>query len=59
MRFREVEKLLLNDGWYKVRSSGSHQQYQHPDKPGTVTVPNHTGDLDKRTVKSIVKQAGL
>mgnify|MGYP000987665819 CR=1 FL=1 len=45
MTFREVEKLLLTDGW-KV-------------KPGKVTIPNHSGDLDKKTVHSILKQAGL
>lgn len=28
-------------------------------KPGKVTIPNHSGDLDKKTVHSILKQAGL
>ncbi|GFI46963.1 hypothetical protein IMSAGC019_02283 [Lachnospiraceae bacterium] len=31
----------------------------HPTKPGKVSIPNHSGDLDPRTVKSILKQAGL
>ncbi len=28
-------------------------------KPGKVSIPNHPGDLDPRTIKSILKQAGL
>ena len=59
MTFREVEKILLNDGWYLKGSRGSHHQYVHPTKPGKVTVPKHGGDLDKKTVDSILKQAGL
>lgn len=59
MRFREVEKMLLNDGWYRVDGNGSHQQYKHPTKKGKVTVPNHSGDITPRTLSSIMKQAGL
>lgn len=60
MRFREVVKMIEADGWYFVRAVGSHYQYRHSTKPGKVTIPNHGGkDLDKRTVKSIRKQAGL
>lgn len=59
MRFREVERIILNDGWRFKKAKGSHNQYVHPTKPGKVTIPNHTGDLDSRTVKSILTQAGL
>lgn len=59
MRVREIEKILLKDNWYFVKQVGSHRQYKHPAKPGKVTIPIHTGDLDKGTVKSIFKQAGL
>lgn len=59
MRAREIEKILLKDGWCFVKQSGSHRQYKHPSKPGKVTIPWHTGDLDKRTADSILNQAGL
>ncbi len=59
MRVREIERLLLKDGWYLVKQVGSHRQYKHPTKPGKVTIPWHTGDLDKGTAKSILNQAGL
>jgi predicted RNA binding protein YcfA (HicA-like mRNA interferase family) len=59
MRAREAEKILLKDGWYQVKQVGSHRHYKHPDKPGKITIPFHTGDLDKGTAKSILEQAGL
>ena len=59
MKFREVEKKLLADGWYQVSQKGSHHQYKHPTKPGKVTVPEHGGDLHMDTVKSIMRQAGI
>lgn len=59
MRFREIERILLDDGWQFKNAKGSHNHYIHPTKPGKVTIPNHSGDLDPRTVKSILKQAGL
>lgn len=59
MRAREIEKIIMQDGWYFTKQVGSHRHYKHPTKPGKVTIPIHTGDLDKRTVESILKQAGL
>ena len=59
MKFREVEKILLSDGWQFKKAKGSHYSYIHPTKQGKVTIPNHPGDIDPRTVKSILKQAGL
>lgn len=59
MTFREIEKILKADGWYLKNAKGSHYQYKHPIKKGKVTVPNHRGDLDKKTAKTILKQAGL
>lgn len=38
---------------------GSHMQFQHPDKSGTVTVPHPKSDMGVGTVKSIEKQSGL
>ncbi len=33
MTFREVEKILLDDGWYKYKVTGAHYQYKHNTKP--------------------------
>ena len=59
MKFREVEKILLDDGWVFKNAKGSHNQYIHPTKPGKVTIPNHRGDLDPKTVESIFRQASI
>lgn len=59
MRFREIEKQILDDGWILADVKGSHHQYKHPAKPGKVTVPNHRGDIPQIVVDSILKQAGL
>ena len=59
MRFKEIERILRSDGWSLYSQSGSHCQYTHPDKPGRVTVPKHSGGLAPFTVKSIWKQAGI
>lgn len=59
MKFKELEKLIKEDGWYLVNTVGSHFHYQHPTKSGKVTIPNHKGDVPKGTANSILKQAGL
>lgn len=60
MRFREVERMVLKDGWFQVNQVGSHHQYKHPTKPGKVTIPEHKGkDINPTVVKSILKQVGL
>lgn len=59
MTFREIEKIVLDDGWRLANVRGSHYQYKHPTKSGKVTIPNHRGDIPQRVVISILKQAGL
>lgn len=60
MNVREVIRLVEHDGWGQVRQKGSHRQYHHPEKSGTVTIAGHPSmELDPKTEKSILKQAGL
>ena len=60
MKPREMEKLILADGWIFKSQEGSHINYIHPTKPGKVTIPFHKGkDLSRKTENSIKKQAGL
>lgn len=59
MKFRELEKIILNDGWYYKDTVGSHYQYIHPIKSGKVTIPNHSGDISKLVEKSVLKQARI
>jgi predicted RNA binding protein YcfA (HicA-like mRNA interferase family) len=60
MKVRDVVRLLEADGWYLVRTRGSHHQFKHATKPGLVTIPSAGGDdLAPGTLNSILKQAGL
>lgn len=53
-------KLIEDDGWRRVRQSGSHRHSRHPTKPGTVTVAGKPSDeLHPKTQASILTQAGL
>lgn len=60
MTVRELLKRIEADGWAMVRQRGSHRQFKHATKPGTVTVAGKPSqDLAPKTVKSILRQAGL
>lgn len=60
MKVREVIKRLEAKGWYLARNKGSHRQYKHLDKGGTVTVAGNLGiDLPLGTLKSIWRQAQI
>jgi predicted RNA binding protein YcfA (HicA-like mRNA interferase family) len=60
MKIRDAIKRIESDGWKLTRTRGSHRQYRHPVKPGAVTIAGHPSlDLDPKTERSILKQAGL
>lgn len=59
MTSKEVIRQLEADGWYKVRSSGSHQHFKHPEKKGLVTVPHPKSFIPIGTLKSIERQSGV
>lgn len=56
---KEMERLILKDGWMLEAQEGSHRHYKHPQKPGKVTIPFHSKELTKFVENSILKQAGL
>jgi predicted RNA binding protein YcfA (HicA-like mRNA interferase family) len=60
MKVKEVIKLIEKDGWFLVRIKGSHRQFHHPLKSGTVTVSGKESiDMPIGTLNSVLKQAGL
>ena len=60
MKVRDAIKMVHSDGWKLTRTRGSHRQFAHGTKPGTVTIAGHpSADLAPKTVASILKQAGL
>jgi len=53
-------KLIEDDGWYLVRTRGSHRQFKHLIKKGTVTVAGKlSADVRSGTLNSVLRQAGL
>jgi predicted RNA binding protein YcfA (HicA-like mRNA interferase family) len=60
VKIRDVIRLVESDGWRLARIKGSHRQFHHPTKPGTVTVAGHPStDVPMGTLNNILKQAGL
>lgn len=59
-KVKEMISCIEADGWMLIRQKGSHRQYRHPTKSGTVTIPGKlSDDLPPNTARSILKQAGL
>ena len=59
-KVRDAIRLIQKDGWQLNRTTGSHRQYRHQDKSGTVTIAGNLGDdVPKGTWASILKQARL
>jgi predicted RNA binding protein YcfA (HicA-like mRNA interferase family) len=60
VKVKEVIKLLEQAGWFVARTKGSHRQFKHPTKSGTVTVSGKSSiDVPPGTLNSILKQARL
>lgn len=59
--FRDIIKIVEQDGWQQVSQRGSHRKYVHPAKPGIVIIAPHklSDTIAPKTEKSILKQAGL
>lgn len=60
MKLRDVLRLVEQDGWTLSRIKGSHRQFTHPLKAGTVTIAGHPSvEVHPKTLGTIMKQAGL
>ena len=56
--------MVQADGWKLVRQKGSHRQFHHPSKSGTVTVTVTVSgkpgvEVPPGTLNSVLRQAGL
>jgi predicted RNA binding protein YcfA (HicA-like mRNA interferase family) len=62
LKYREIIRIVEADGWRLVRQTGSHMQFRHPTKPGTVTISaggKMSRDIPPGTLTSVLRQAGL
>ena len=57
---KTVLRALQSAGFYIHHQSGSHARLFHHSRPELrVTIPMHNKDLPAKTLKSIVRQAGM
>lgn len=57
---RVILRTLTKAGFFTHHVCGSHYILKHPDKPQLrVTLPWHNRDLKRRTLTSIIEQAGF
>ena len=57
---RKAIRALEKAGFVVSRTSGSHCRLIHSRDPARkVTIPVHSGDLGRSTLRSIIAQAGL
>lgn len=56
---KEMEKLLLKNGFVFQRQNGSHKIFYNTQTNRTAVVPMHAKDLKTGTENKILKDAGL
>ena len=60
MKVKDLIFLIEADGWHQVRQKGSHRQFHHPTKTGSVTIAGKLSvDVPPGTLNSVLKQASL
>ena len=62
MTYRDLIRLLKDDGWYADHQTGSHIIFRHPTKPGSVVLTGGgkaARDVPPGTANAILRQAGL
>ena len=59
VRVNELLRALAKEGWYVDRTT-RHTIIRHPDRPGSIPVPNHPRDeLPRGTLRDILNAAGV
>ena len=56
---RMVEKILLKNGFFVKRQTGSHRVYHNPETEKVVVVPFHSREVARGTLRNIVRQSNL
>lgn len=58
MKHRDLIIILEKAGWI-INQGAKHDMARHPDRPGEkIPIPRHT-NVNERTAKTIIKEAGL
>lgn len=60
MVFKQIDKKLRANGWYKVRRNGSHNIYRHDGSQLSISVPDHGKEsISTGVIKSLERATGL
>jgi len=60
MKHSELLRILIKDGWFTQRQSGSHLIMRHPTKQNQIVVPFHASqEIKKGTLSRILKDAEI
>lgn len=55
VKYRDIERFLIDAGWVVVRQSGSHIYWVSPDGTGRLSIPPHKGKVSPGVVRQIIK----
>ncbi len=56
---REFIRIIKKDGWRLKNVAGDHYQFEHPTKPGKLTVMHPVGSYSERLLRKMFKDAGI
>ena len=56
---KKMVSALKRAGFIKHHQKGSHRYLWHPGRLRMTSIPMHARDLDRKTMKEILKQAGI
>jgi predicted RNA binding protein YcfA (HicA-like mRNA interferase family) len=59
VKARQVVKVLETLGFQRIRQSGSHATYRHPDGRWTIVSIHPGKTIPKGTLRKIIRDAGL
>jgi predicted RNA binding protein YcfA (HicA-like mRNA interferase family) len=60
VRYRDVVQRLRSHGFVFDRAAkGSHEIWYNPQTKRRTTIPHHSGDIPKGTLRAIISQTGL
>jgi predicted RNA binding protein YcfA (HicA-like mRNA interferase family) len=59
VKARQVIKVLEVIGFQRIRQSGSHATYRHPDGRWTIVSIHPGKTIPKGTLRKIIRDAGL
>jgi predicted RNA binding protein YcfA (HicA-like mRNA interferase family) len=54
VKYREIERFLLDQGWRVLRTRGSHEIWGGPNGAGRLTTPRH-GTVSPGVVRDVIQ----